>query len=248
MTKFIIDIILLLVLISFSLPVLSNEIESSYQINSDDKYRVTRTDKIEMWEQPKRKGTPANLVSEQHMRFSGYNESDNSFQSYTVPIADYDTYITESFQKDGETFVRDNLGRVFKTGNRGLTNEQLKTLDTVHTNTQAIQQNRQDIGALNSRLDTTNRRIDDVHEQLEAGLATVTALTSLHPNPKATGRTQLAIGSGMYRDNVAGAVGLFHHINDNTMLSAGVAYGGSSEWAGNIGLTFSFGSNKNKKR
>ena len=109
----------------------------------------------------------------------------------------------------------------------------------VNTNTSSINN-------IQKRLDNTNSRINRLDNKLESGLATVTALTSLHPNPKGQGRTQVAVGAGMYRDNVAGAVGIFHFINDNTMLSAGASYGGDHEFAGNVGITFNFGGGKKK--
>lgn len=106
--------------------------------------------------------------------------------------------------------------------------------------------NTQNIENIQNRLDNTNSRINKLDDKLESGLATVTALTALHPNPRAQGRTQVAVGTGMYRDNVAGAVGIFHYINDNTMLSAGASYGGNHEFAGNVGITFNLGKKKNK--
>lgn len=123
--------------------------------------------------------------------------------------------------------------------------------DGINNNYNAINQlhnqvstNTQNINSLQQGLNNTNERIDNMGKQLKTGLATVTALTSLHPNPRATGRTEIAVGTGFYRDRVAGAVGLFHHFNDNVMLSGGVSYGGNTEWAGNVGLTYSFGRRK----
>lgn len=121
----------------------------------------------------------------------------------------------------------------------------------IQKNTQAIKEldsqvaaNKSSINNIQNRLDNTDSRINKLDDKIESGLATVTALTSLHPNPRAKGRTQIATGVGMYRDNVAGAIGIFHFINDNTMLSAGASYGGHHEFAGNVGVTFSFGGKK----
>lgn len=132
-----------------------------------------------------------------------------------------------------------------------LNKNQIYINDKVDSNTNKINEvNRQvntntsSIDNIQKRLDNTNTRINKLDDKIESGLATVTALTALHPNPRAQGRTQVAVGTGMYRDNVAGAIGIFHFINDNTMLSAGASYGGHHEFAGNVGITFSFGGKK----
>ena len=103
------------------------------------------------------------------------------------------------------------------------------------------------MNAYDTRLNRLDNRVNRLQDRMESGFATVSALAALHPNPRATGKTQIAIGGGLYRDNVAGAIGIFHNFNDNVMLSVGAAYGGSESWAGNVGLTFSFGKNKKNK-
>lgn len=114
-------------------------------------------------------------------------------------------------------------------------------------NTTRIQANSDNIRALGNNIQRLDTKVDKVVEGLyrlddkvDKGLATVTALTSLHPNPRHKGKTQIAIGSGMYNHNVAGAVGIFHHLNDNVMLNAGVSYGGSHSWAANVGISIGF--------
>lgn len=61
----------------------------------------TDLQKIETWEQPRTQYTPGNLRSQYQIRFSGKDGS-NSYTSYTLPVTDYDTYIT-SISKDAET-------------------------------------------------------------------------------------------------------------------------------------------------
>jgi hypothetical protein len=46
---------------------------------------------------------------------------------------------------------------------------------------------------------------------------------------------------GMYADNVAGAIGIFHHFNDRVMMNVAASYGGDSQWAGSCGVTFGIG-------
>lgn len=103
-----------------------------------------------------------------------------------------------------------------------------------------IQGQGQRITDIQTGLDRTNQRIDRLDDKVERGLATVTALTGLQPNPRAKGNTQIAIGTGIYHDNCAVAVGFFHFFKNNIMLNAGVAVGGSDDVAGKVGITFSF--------
>lgn len=107
----------------------------------------------------------------------------------------------------------------------------------INHNAQSITNMNGQLNNLKSDINRLDSRINRLDDKLEGGLATVTALTQLHPNPRFTGRTQIAIGSGMYADNAAGAVGIFHWINDRIMLNASAAYGGQSQWAGGVGLS-----------
>lgn len=224
-------------------------------------WQASSIEKIEHWDQPKRSATPKNLRSEQQVRYSG-RTSDGKLTSWTQHITDYDTYITESFVQDGKYYVKDNLGRTFLTGaDSGLTEVQLKQLEQVDKNTENIQNNYNKIidnsnritnnsnaiSSLNnrmntydSRLNSLDKRVDKIQDRMESGFATMAALAALHPNPRAKSKTQVAVAGGMYRDNVAGAVGIFHNFKDNVMLSVGAAYGGEESWAGNVGLTFSW--------
>lgn len=179
---------------------------------------------IETWEQPKTQYTPKNLVSEQQVRYSGTDKNGRGAYSYTQHFTDYDTKVTESYIKDNKYFIKDNLGRSYQTGER---------VDLTPINNQ--------MSSLQNQIDTNSQRINKLDNKLESGLATVSALTALHPNPRFTGKTEVSVGMGMYADNVAGAVGIFHHFNDRVMMNVAASYGGDSQWAGSCGVTFGIG-------
>lgn len=179
---------------------------------------------IETWEQPKTQYTPKNLVSEQQVRYSGTDKNGRGAYSYTQHFTDYDTKITGSYIQDDKYFIKDNLGRSYQTGER---------VDLTPINNQ--------MSSLQNQIDTNSQRINKLDNKLESGLATVSALTALHPNPRFTGKTEVSVGMGMYADNVAGAIGIFHHFNDRVMMNVAASYGGDSQWAGSCGVTFGIG-------
>ena len=137
--------------------------------------------KIETWEQPRTQYTPGNLRSQYQIRFSGKDGS-NRVTSYTLPITDYDTYITGIYKDPdtGKMYVLDNANRKILTGidNSQQINEQGQQIKEVSNNVQNIDKRVQNIS--NSLLDT-KQQISSLDKKLEGGLATVTALTSLHP-------------------------------------------------------------------
>lgn len=179
---------------------------------------------IETWEQPRTQYTPKNLVSEQQVRYSGTDKNGRGAYSYTQHFTDYDTKITGSYIQDDKYFIKDNLGRSYQTGER---------VDLTPINNQ--------MSSLQNQIDTNSQRINKLDNKLESGLATVSALTALHPNPRFTGKTEVSVGMGIYADNVAGAVGIFHHFNDRVMMNVAASYGGDSQWAGSCGVTFGIG-------
>lgn len=179
---------------------------------------------IETWEQPRTPYTPKNLVSEQQVRYSGTDKNGRGAYSYTQHFTDYDTKITGSYIQDDKYFIKDNLGRSYQTGER---------VDLTPINNQ--------MSSLQNQIDTNSQRINKLDNKLESGLATVSALTALHPNPRFTGKTEVSVGMGMYADNVAGAIGIFHHFNDRVMMNVAASYGGDSQWAGSCGVTFGIG-------
>ena len=109
-----------------------------------------------------------------------------------------------------------------------------------------INQNRQDIQRMNTTIQQhgqdiqrLDNKVDTLRNDMNSGLATVTALTSLHPNPRSTSPIELSIGTGIYRDQCAGAAGLFVHPSDNIMLQGGFAFGNQNNYAGYAGMTIS---------
>lgn len=218
--------------------------------------------KIETWEQPRTQYTPGNLRSQYQIRFSGKDEN-NSYTSYTLPITDYDTYIM-SISKDTETgkmYVHDNAGRKILTGidntaqieqlgsevNTKIeqTNQSVQNVNKKVIKVQSQVNNVQSqVNNIQSQVYNNSQRIDRLDDKLEGGLATVTALTSLHPNPRSNEKLEVSIGAGMYADNVAGAIGIFYHPNDRVQIGVGASYGGDSQFAGNVGITFGLGRRK----
>ena len=93
-------------------------------------------------------------------------------------------------------------------------------------------------------LDTNLYRVEtdlkDLRRDFENGMASMSAMSALVPNPRAAGNTSLSVGTGAYNGRTAVAVGGFHHINDNIMLNAGVAWGNNSEAAYRLGITWSW--------
>lgn len=252
----------------------ANEISADFMnSNFESEMTMTRIDSIDYWQQPRTKYTPKNLRSEANLRVNGYDAVGKSHNSYPIHLTDYDTYIVETYQDGKYIYAKDNTGKVFVTGidDSARIDNAIKKINkqgkkitkntnaieqtnirvdnaerNIARNTQSISRLNDNVGAISSRLDTTNKRIDALNERVDSGLATVSALTALHPNPRDNSRTQIAVGTGVYRDNVAGAIGVFHWINDRIMLSGGIAYGGDSEWAGNVGLSIGLGKKNNK--
>lgn len=205
--------------------------------NFEEVFKVTDLQSIEMWEQPRTQYTPKNLVSEQQVRYSGKNGS-NRYESYTFHVTDYDTKITGTARgSDGSYYIQDNLGKYYKTGEQGLTAEQKTEINKIPELQNKVTSTQNQLNNMQGRVNSLGHKINNVERRMEQGLATVTALTALHPNPRHQGKTQISVGTGMYSDNVAGAVGIFHYLNDRVMLNAGAAYGGDTSWAGNVGIT-----------
>lgn len=116
--------------------------------------------------------------------------------------------------------------------------------ENIRRNTQSIQQVNQRIDSYAQDIDKVNDRVDDLEHNMYSGLATVTALTSLHPNPRSSGPIELSVGTGVYRDQCAGAAGLFIHPTNNLMIQGGASIGNRNNYAGYVGMTFSFGKSR----
>lgn len=220
---------------------------------------------IEAWEQPRTQYTPKNLKSEYQIRYNGTDASGRGAYSYTTHFTDYDTYITKNgITEDGKYYVQDNTGKGFVTGEHVDLEPINQQLDTVNNQITNVSNNVTNIGKTvatqQQQLNTVNNNMQNIkagmnslkdglyklNSRMEHGLATVTALTGLHPNPRSRDKLEITTAVGMYQDNVAGAIGLFYHPNDRVQLSIGAAYGGQDSWAGNVGVTFSIGGRRKK--
>lgn len=92
---------------------------------------------------------------------------------------------------------------------------------------------------LDSRYYQLSGDINDLRDDFNAAMATMSAMTALVPNARATGNTQLSFGTGMYEGETAMALGGFHWINDNVLLNVGAAWG-SADTAYRMGITYSW--------
>ncbi|NTV13708.1 MAG: hypothetical protein HGA96_07245 [Desulfobulbaceae bacterium] len=88
------------------------------------------------------------------------------------------------------------------------------------------------IGDLQNRLNIVENRVDDIG-------ALSSAFSALVPNARATGNTQISLGVGNYGHANALAGGMFHYVNNNLLLNAGISTSfGTRETAGRAGITF----------
>lgn len=219
-------------------------------IKTDDSFsevaKITQLDTIKINTPPVTKYTPKDLHKQTIVSFQGKNSETGAYTVWSQTFTDYNTKVTRSFFKDGKFYIEDNTGKTFLTGVDS--SQDIQRIDNqvqdnkvqIKNNTQNINAIKNDVSQLNSRVNDIQAQVDKLDNKLEKGLATVTALTALHPNPRHQGRTQISVGAGMYADNVAGAIGIFHWLTDRIMLSAGASYGGDSSFAGNVGITIGF--------
>lgn len=222
---------------------------------------IDKLEQIKINTVPRTSATPKNLRTQYMMSFQG-RDNNNTMVWWSNTLTDYDTKITSADLIDNDYYIYDNTGKSYKTGEHvdltpiqesinNIVSDMSEMSTTIEDNTQNIQvnkgnieQNRQsiiqnsyDIQRLNSRVDRIDQRIDKLQEDMNAGLATVTALTSLHPNPRSNAPVELSLGAGVYRDQCAGAAGLFVHPTENIMLQGGFAYGNRDNYAGFAGVT-----------
>ncbi|MEN4920922.1 YadA-like family protein [Achromobacter spanius] len=116
-----------------------------------------------------------------------------------------------SYQVDGQTYntVGDALG----------------SLDS------GVQQNRQGLNRLDSRLDQTNKALDNVARNAYSGIAATTALTMI-PDVDPGKRFALGMGASTYRGYQAVALGASARVNDRVKLKAGVGIASGGATAG----------------
>ena len=146
--------------------------------------------------------------------------------------------------------VNENTANILTNSNKIEQNRQniSQNQQAIQANTQNIEINRQDIQQnrqymtqnfhrIDTRVDLIEQRVDKLEQNVRSGLATVTALTSLHPNPRSKDIVELSLGTGIYKDQCAGAAGLFVHPTDNLMIQGGASFGNEDNWAGYVGIT-----------
>jgi autotransporter adhesin len=150
---------------------------------------------------------------------------------WSTNISDYDTKVIKSLRDGNAYYIEDNTGKRFQTGEH-------VDLTPIHNNMQN----------LDKRISGLDSKIDDVQHNMYTGLATVTALTSLHPNPRSTSFAEVSLGAGVFRDQCAGAAGLFLHPNKWSMLQGGFAFGNQNNYAGFVGMTFNIPPIRFKKK
>ena len=199
--------------------------------------RIDRLEQIKINTVPRTTYTPKNLRSQYMMSFQG-RDNNNTAIHWSNTFTDYDTKVIKSLQEGDSYYIEDNTGARFKTGEH-------VDLTPIQNNMQTLNQRMDGYGQDISRLDN---KINDVQKNMYTGLATVTALTSLHPNPRSTSFAEVSLGAGVFRDQCAGAAGLFLHPNKWSMLQGGFAFGNQDNYAGFVGMTFNIPPIRFKKK
>ncbi|MBP5352932.1 MAG: YadA-like family protein, partial [Alphaproteobacteria bacterium] len=95
------------------------------------------------------------------------------------------------------------------------------------------------VRSLDTGLYDLDHEVRRLRHHFEGGMASAAALSALQPNARATGNTQLAIGTGAYKGHGAMAIGGFHWFTDNLLFNAGVAYD-NREATYRMGVTYSW--------
>lgn len=219
------------ILILFMLPAYSAQDIKAIKTNESfqEVARIDQLEQIKINTMPRTTYTPTNLRTQYEMRFQGRNTSTGAMTVWSNTFTDYDTKITESRLVGNDYYIYDNAGGQYKTGEHV---DLTPINNSIETMSQRMSNYGRDITQINDR-------INDVESQMYSGLATVTALTSLHPNPRSTEPIEFSLGTGIFRDQCAGAAGLFVHPSNNMMVQGGAAFGNDNNWAGYVGVTFS---------
>lgn len=95
------------------------------------------------------------------------------------------------------------------------------------------------IKSVDAGLYSLDQDVRSLRHHFEGGMASAAALSALQPNARATGNTQLALGTGAYKGHTAMALGGFHWVTDNLFLNAGVAWD-NREATYRMGVTYSW--------
>lgn len=122
------------------------------------------------------------------------------------------------------------------TGDNGATNTTY-TIDLAPTTKQAIDRNATAINGLNGRIDTLSNRIDDMEDDLRAGIAGATALAFLQ-RPNEAGKSMVSAAVSGFRDQQALAIGYARNSDNNKWsIKAGVGVNTQKDvnWGGSVG-------------
>ena len=92
--------------------------------------------------------------------------------------------------------------------------------------------------SLDQNLGYVEHRVHTLEKEMKGGFASVAAMSALAPNARATGNTQIALGTGIYRDHQGLAIGAYHYFNDNVLANIGASYGGDKSAMLRAGVTF----------
>jgi len=96
------------------------------------------------------------------------------------------------------------------------------------------------VRTLDGNLYRVENDLKDLRKEFKNGMASMSAMSALVPNPRATGNTSLSVGTGLYDGHTAVAVGGFHYLTDNVMLNAGAAWGNANDLSYRMGITWSW--------
>ena len=85
-----------------------------------------------------------------------------------------------------------------------------------------------------------SKRYTRLRREFQTGMASMAAMSALSPNTRASGNTQLSIGTGAYSGRTAAAIGAYHWFSDNLLFNAGMAWGESADMVYRMGITYSW--------
>ena len=98
------------------------------------------------------------------------------------------------------------------------------------------------MGNVQKELSEMGDRVNEVRDESREGDAMNAALAALKPlDFDPYNRSQVMAGVSTYKGKQAVAVGLAHYSNEDTLVHAGISYGGSSDLMANAGISWRFG-------
>ena len=141
-----------------------------------------------------------------------------------------------------KTNIETNTSNISALDGKVSTNE--TNIATNATNISNLQASVSSNGANLYKLENQVWSLSEDYRQLKrdfnTGMASMAAMTALVPNARASGDTQLSIGTGAYNGHTAIAIGGFHWVNNDVLLNAGVAWGNSQDAVYKAGVTLSW--------